>query len=206
MTDDITDTLEAKSDQLNAADIMGCDRIIKVRAVKKTGGDQPVSVYFDGDNNRPWKPSKGMRRVLAVAWGVKSKEWVGRHAQLFFEPSVMYAGKPVGGVRIKALSDIPSNGLACSITINRSKREPYHVEPLTVQATKYPNDRFTKALPKMAELMQTGEKTLQQIIAQCQKTGELTADQLEALESAAPVQIEEETHEHTNDNNEDEVM
>lgn len=195
---DVGFALEAKSDQLNAVDIMGAEPVIRIRDVKVAKGDQPVSVYFDGDNNRPWKPSKGMLRILAGAWGRESKQWAGRYVQLYFEPTVMYAGKEVGGIRIKALSDIDARGLNFSLTINRQKREPYHVPMLEVQAAEYPAERFEKALPAMAEKMKTGEMTLPQVVAQCQKTGQLSADQLKRLEDVAPVEIQ--------DHDDDEVM
>lgn len=192
---DISFALEAKSNQLNAVDIMGCNRIIKVREVKVTQSDQPVAVYFDGDNNRPWMPSKGMRRILAGAWGKESKEWIGKHAELYFEPSVMWAGKPVGGIRIKALSGIDPKGLELTLAISKQKREIYTVHLLTVIAETYPADRFEKALPIMGDKMKAGEMTLQQVIAQCQKTGQLTNEQHAALEAAAPVDDNEDEDE-----------
>ena len=194
---DVSFALQAKSDQLNSVDIMGAEPIIRIREVKVKQGEQPVSVFFDGDNNRPWKPSKGMLRILAGAWGRDSSAWVGKYAQLYFEPSVKYAGKEVGGIRIRALSDIDPRGLSFALTINRQKREPYHVPLLEVSSSEYPADRFEKALPVMAEKMKAGEMTLQQVIAQCQKTGQLTQEQLKRLEEVAPVEI---------DDNDDEVM
>lgn len=192
---DVGFALEAKSDQLNAVDIMGAEPVIRIRDVKVKQGDQPVSVYFDGDNNRPWKPSKGMLRVLAGAWGRDSSAWVGKYAQLYFEPTVRYAGKEVGGIRIRALSDIDQRGLSFALRISQKQTEPYHVPRLEVQANEYPADRFEKALPVMAEKMKAGEMTLQQVIAQCQKTGQLTQDQLRQLESVAPVEIHEDDDE-----------
>lgn len=192
---DISFALEAKSNQLNAIDIMGCNRVIKIREVRVTKSDQPVAVYFDGDNNRPWFPSKGMRRILAGAWGQESDNWIGKFAELYFEPSVMYAGKEVGGIRIKALSDIDQRGLQFSLTINRQKREPYHVPLLSVVVAEYPDDKFKKALPAMAAKMESHEMTLQQVIAQCQKTGQLTQEQVKQLEAAAPVEINDEDEE-----------
>lgn len=188
---DVSFALEAKSDQLNAVDIMGAEPVIRIREVNVKEGDQPVSIYFDGDHGRPWKPSKGMLRILAGAWGRDSQEWIGKHAQLYFEQSVKYAGKEVGGIRIKALSDIDQRGLNFSLTINRQQREPYRVPLLEVKADEYPDDRFAKALPKMTEKLQAGEMTLQQVIAQCQKTGQLTQEQLKQLEDVAPVEIED---------------
>lgn len=188
---DVSFALEAKSDQLNAVDIMAADREIRVRDVKVRKGDQPVSVYFDGDNNRPWKPSKGMLRILAGAWGQDSGNWIGKSAALFYEPSVTYAGKPVGGIRIRSLSDIDPKGLQFSLTINRQKREPYFVPLLVVDETPYPDSKFEKAFPKMVEKMQAGEMSLQEVIAQCQKTGKLSEEQMKRLEDEAPIEIEE---------------
>lgn len=192
---DVSFALEAKSDQLNAVDIMGAEPVIRIREVKVSKGEQPVSIYFDGDNNRPWKPSKGMLRILAGAWGRDSSAWVGRHAKLYFEPSVRYGGQEVGGIRIRSLSDIDARGLTFALTINRQKREPYLVPLLVIESKPYPEERFSKALPAMVEKMKSGEMTLQQVIAQCQKTGQLSKEQLAQLEQAAPVEINEENEE-----------
>jgi hypothetical protein len=192
---DVSETLEAKSDQLNAVDIMGCEPVIRIRSVSVIKGDQPVAVYFDGDNDRPWKPSKGMRRILAGAWGRESENWVGKYAKLYYEPSVKYAGKEVGGIRIRSLSDIDERGLSFSLTINRSKREPYFVPLLNIEAAAYPEDKFKSALPAMEQAMKDGTMTLQQVIARCQKTGQLSNEQLKQLEAVAPVEINEEDEE-----------
>lgn len=184
--------LSAKSDQLNAVDIMGVEPVIRIREVKiNLKSDQPLMVYFDGDNNKPWKPSKGMGRILMAAWGDDYQSWVGKYAQIYFEPSVKFGGVEVGGIRVRALSDIPEEGLNCVLALNRAKRVPYHVPLLSVNSEAYPDERFKKALPKMIEKMVSGEMTLQQVIAQCQKTGQLTAEQLKQLEESAPVETPE---------------
>lgn len=189
---DIRATLEAKSDQLNATDIMGIDLVIRIRAVNVTASkDQPVAVFFDGDNNRPWKPSKGMRRILAGAWGPETDHWIGKHAQLHFDPTVKYAGQEVGGIRVKALSDIDQRGLVFVQAISKQKREPYHVPLLVVKQAMYPDDKFQQALSAMEKKMKAGEMTLHQIIAKCQQTGRLSAAQLAQLEAVAPVVVEE---------------
>ncbi len=196
---DVSFALEAKSDQLNALDIVGAEPVIRIRDVKVIPGAaaQGVWIYFDGDKNRPWKASKGMLRVLAGAWGRDSAAWIGKRVKIFYESSVKYAGADVGGIRIRALSDIDERGLAFSLRINQKKTEPYFVPLLVVDEKPYPADRFAKALPLMGEEMRAGRMTLQQVIAQCQKTGALSADQLKQLESLAPVEIETEHQEIT---------
>jgi len=116
---DLSDTIMSKSDQLNAADIAG-EMTIRIRDVKKEkGSEQPIHIYYDGDNGRPWKPCKSMRRVLAFAWGPKI-DMTGRYVTLICDQSVMYAGKEVGGIRIKALSHI-NRDMSIPLRVNRTK-------------------------------------------------------------------------------------
>ena len=196
---DVSAAIEAKSDQLNAVDIMGYEPVIRIRDVTVRSGDQPVSIYFDGDNNRPWKPSKGMLRLMVGAWGKDARNWIGKYAKLYFEKKVRYAGKEVGGIRIRSLSDIPSNGLDLILTLNRQMRENYHVSLLVVEAAEYPEDKFQAGLSAMVESINSGKMTLQQVIAHCQKTGRLTESQLTRLQQSLPVVAE---HEEENEGNE----
>lgn len=188
---DVSFAMQAKSDQLNSADIMGCEPVITIRAVNVHQGEQPISVYYHGDNNRPWKPSKGMVRILAAAWGTNSENWVGKSAQIYMDPSVTYGGQAVGGIRIKALSDIDKRGLNCTLAISRQKRQPYPVAWLDMSRPAYPEDQFAAALPKMEESLKSGKATLEKIVAYCQKTGDLSPDQLQRLEAVAPIHAEE---------------
>lgn len=201
--DDVSLALEAKSDQLNAVDIVGSEPVIKIREVKinNNANAQKIWVYFEGDNGRPWKPCKGMGRILMAAWGPKSSVWIGKHVKLFIEPTVIYAGKEVGGIEIRSLSDIPDGGINVMHVKNQKQRGIRHFPLLVVAPELYPADRFEKALPIMAAKMEASEMTLQQVIAQCQKTGQLTQDQLSRLEQAAPKEPIE-----INDDNEDEEV
>lgn len=193
---DLQLALAAKSDQLNATDIMGYEPIIRIRDVRVTPKqEQPISIYFDGDNNKPWKPSKGMGRILWAAWGDDYSKWAGRYAQIYFDPEVIFGGQKVGGIRIRALSDIPEAGLNCVLTLNRAKRIPYHVPRLVLQEAEYPEDRFAAALPAMQKKLESKEMTLQQIIAKCQATGRLNESQLQRLENLVPIEISEDDNE-----------
>lgn len=190
---DVTMAMQAKSDQLNAVDIMGVEPVITIRDVHVRSGDQPVSIFFHGDNNRPWKPSKGMVRILAAGWGTESQNWIGKSVQIYMEPSVRYAGQEVGGIRIRAMSDIDKRGIKATLTISKQKREPYPVKFLSMERPQYPSDKFESGFDAMAKKMQDGEMTLQQVIARCQKTGDLTEEQLKRLSDAAPLEVEEES-------------
>ena len=191
---DISQALQAKSDQLNAMDIVGCEPVITIREVRynPTAPSQKIWIFYHGDNNKPWKPSVGMGRILAGGWGVDSDNWIGKSVKIFCEPSVVYAGKEVGGVHIRAMSDIPERGINLMLAVNRSKRVPFHVDFLSMTRPEYPQAKFKAAFDTMVKAMHKGA-TIEQIIAQCQNTGDLTEAQLKALQEAAPKSIDDES-------------
>lgn len=190
---DVSFAAQAKSDQLNAVDIMGVEPVITIRDVKvMQGNQQPVWVYFNGDNNRPWKVSKGMIRILIAGWGKDSDNWIGKSVQIYCDPSVKYAGKEVGGIRIKAMSDISANGIKCTIALNKQNREPYHVKFLSMERPTYPQEKFDASFDAMAKTLSDGKMTLEQVVSRCQQTGDLTPEMLSRLESAAPVVVDSE--------------
>lgn len=127
---DISPTLKSKSDQLNAIDIMDAPLTITIRGVDvKPSSDQPVSIFFDGDDNKPYKPSLGMRRVIAMAWGRESDDYVGKQMTLYFEPSVTYAGEATGGIRVGAFSHI-EKPFEAIIKLNRKQKNKLNFDKI----------------------------------------------------------------------------
>ncbi len=102
---DFTETIIAKSDQLNAADIAGSMTITITDAKTLKGNDQPIHIFYEGGGNKPWKPCKSMRRVMATLWGAKV-DLKGRQVTLVCDPTVTWAGQEVGGIRITHMSHI----------------------------------------------------------------------------------------------------
>jgi hypothetical protein len=126
---DITATLEAKSSQLNTDDLIAGPKTITITKVSAGSAEQPVAVSFEGDGGKPWYPCKSMRRVLVAAWGADASQYVGRQVRLFRDPSVIYGGIAVGGIRVSHLSDL-DGPLSIALTVARQKRSPYKVQPL----------------------------------------------------------------------------
>lgn len=127
---DLSKTIIPKSDQLNADDLIAGSKIIKIRDIK--GGDdeaQPVSIYFYGDNNKPFKPCKSMRRVLVQLWGADGLQYMGRRLTLFRDDSVKWAGVEVGGIRISHASHI-AESTRVLVTTAKNKRTPMTIEVL----------------------------------------------------------------------------
>lgn len=123
MSDELKKALEPKSDRLNADDLVGGPRVITITAVAVhlLAKDGNITINYDGDNGRPWKPAKTMGRALAEVWGYDEQKWVGKRVELFRDPDVMFGTDPTGGVRIAALSHIDSN-IVLLITTKRGKR------------------------------------------------------------------------------------
>jgi len=131
---DISKALVAKSDQLNASDLTGAPIVATIEAVRRGDAVKPVIVDLEGMGGRPWKPSKGMLRVIAHAWGTESDAWVGRLVKLVNNPEVVYAGEQVGGVEVVAMSHIPK-AFTIPVRISQKKVKQHHVDVLAEPAT-----------------------------------------------------------------------
>lgn len=128
----LSDTIIPKSDQLNSEQLLSGPITVRINEVKRGNDDQPVVVGYDGDNGRPYKPCKSMRKVLIFAWGDDGREWVGRSMTLFNDPSVMFGGVKVGGIRISHLSHIERD-IALSLTTKKGKKEAFVIKKLADQ-------------------------------------------------------------------------
>jgi hypothetical protein len=130
----LAETIIPKSDQLNADDLISGPITVKVTAIKGSNEpQQPVSIHYEGDNGKPYKPCKSMRRVLVSAWGANGAEYAGRSMTLYRDDSVMFGGIAVGGIRISHLSHIGKD-LTMPLTVSRASRKPYTVKALEVAA------------------------------------------------------------------------
>lgn len=126
---DMSQFVEAKSDQLNADDLIGAPRTITVRKVTGNDGDQPVSIFYEGDNNKPFKPCKTMRRVLLGVWGRNAADYVGRSMTLYRDDSVTFGGLNVGGIRISHMSHIDKKTVVV-VMKTKGKKAGIEIQPL----------------------------------------------------------------------------
>lgn len=160
---DITDTLAPKSEQLDAIDLIGGPpRIFTVTKVDvKTDAEQPVSVHL-AEFPRVWRPSKGMRRVLANCWGRESSSWPGEHVELFGDPEVRFGNEKPGGTRISRISRITETRRV-PLLLGQGKSGVYVVEPLPEVDIKVSVLRFewTTADPDRRKAIESEVKALQ---------------------------------------------
>lgn len=135
MTEDVDlgATIAPKSDQLNADDLIAGPRTITVTRVRGTGADdQPIAIYFEGDNGKPYKPCLSMRRAIVQAWGRKSSNYIGKAMALYRDPDVKFGKDTVGGIRISHMSGI-DHDMSFPLTERRGTRKPYTIRRLQVQ-------------------------------------------------------------------------
>lgn len=132
---DISDTIIAKSDQLNAADLIGGPITITITKVSKGDGEQPVAISYEGDNGKPFKPCKSVRRLLVGMWKKDATKYVGRRLTLYFDPKVTWAGKEEGGVRVSHASHIDGE-FKMALRASKAKTVMTTVKPLLNDAPK----------------------------------------------------------------------
>jgi hypothetical protein len=166
---DLSKTIIPKSDQLNADDLIAGPKTIKIRDIK-AGADetQPVCIYFYGDNNKPFKPCKSVRRILVQLWGADGLKYIGRRLTIFRDDSVKWAGVEIGGVRISQASHIDS-ATRVLVTTAKNKRTPMTIEALPLVELK----DIAAAKKAIAENKTTLEAILKQY--------DLTDEQLNTL-------------------------
>lgn len=159
---DMSSVIEPRSDQQNADDFIGGPRTITITAVHIQPGEQPVSIAFEGDNNKPWKPCKSMSRVLVQAWGPDASKYAGRSLTLYRDPKVKWGGLEVGGIRISHMSDI-ENDMVMALTETRGKRAPFKVCRLQAQAVK-PDKAAEWASEHIAAVQQADDASYEALV------------------------------------------
>lgn len=125
---DLSDTIQPKSDQLDAIDLLTGDRTFTIERVSRGNDEQPVQFHL-AEFPRPWRPGLSMRRVLVACWGADAATYVGRRVTLYCDPDVQFGGAAVGGTRIRALSHI-DKPKQVPLLIKRGKSAIFVVQPL----------------------------------------------------------------------------
>jgi hypothetical protein len=147
---DVSDTIVAKSDQLNADDLIGGPLVGRIVKVSRTGSDQPIDVHLD-TWPKPWRPSKTDRRVLVGLISSNANEWVGRSVELYRDPAVRFGGEAVGGIRVRALSGLKGEA-RISLAVSKGKKATTVIRPLVAVEPK-PAPTFEERRADLARLV-----------------------------------------------------
>lgn len=180
---DLSDTIEAKSDQLNADDLAGSTKTIKVTGVVRYSdkGIPAFHIDYEGGAGRPFKPCKSVRRVIMFAWGKDGTQWIGRSMTLYCDPTVIYAGKEVGGIRVSHMSDIEKR-ISIKLTEKRGSKKEVFIDILEpTEKPVWPDDAFAKRLADAKTVILDGKQTNEQIITKMEVKATLTDDQKQQI-------------------------
>jgi hypothetical protein len=151
---DMSAFIEARSDQLNADDLLDSPRTITITRVTGTGSaEQPVAVHYEGENGRPFMPCKTVRRIMVGAWGKYTDQYVGRSMTLYRDPAVSFGGMVVGGIRVSHMSHIDGEK-TLALQVTRGRKAPFKILPLKVQVQ--PADDQAVALKAITDAAEEG--------------------------------------------------
>jgi hypothetical protein len=133
---DMSGTIEPRSDQLNAEDLLTGPRTFTITDVRPGSEEQPVRVFLaEGPAGRPWIPAKTMRRLMVLGWGPESDAYIGKRVTLYRDPDVRFGKDTPGGIRISHMSGIGRKPLVANLTATRGKRVPWTVQPIPDDAS-----------------------------------------------------------------------
>jgi hypothetical protein len=125
---DIAKSIEPRSDQINADDLVAGPRTYTIREVVKGKAEQPFD-FMLVETDRAFRPAVTMRRLIAAAWGTDASKYVGRRLTVYRDPEVSFGKERVGGVRISHMSDIDGR-IEVKLQTTRGKRSTFAVDPL----------------------------------------------------------------------------
>ena len=194
---DLGATIAPKSDQMNADDLIQGPRTITITAVKAGDKEQPIAIYFQGDDGKPYKPCKGMRRVLVAFWGPDGSAYVGRSMTLFRNPKVKWGGIEVGGIQISHMTHITGDQ-TFSLTESKTSRKPFTVKalqkPPTAKPDAKPPGNIEQALRMIAG---TDKTTIEHVLAKLRefawtkKEGETIKEAADKVNARFSIEVED---------------
>ena len=129
---DISHTLKANSDQLDAIELLGGAQDFTIQSVSENNSDQPLNVCL-AEFDRPWRPGVTMRRLLSSLWGPETDEWIGHRVRLYRDDKVTFGKDKTGGTRISHASHI-DKPIVVTLPTSKGKFGEFRVDPLPESA------------------------------------------------------------------------
>jgi hypothetical protein len=93
-------------DDLEAPRLMVILELAEAMIKGDHGDERKTVMFFKDPESKPLIMNTCNWMALEDAYGEESDDWIGKPVELYVNPDVMYAGKRVGGVRVR----IPSSG------------------------------------------------------------------------------------------------
>ena len=132
--EEVRASIIAKSDQLNAVDLVTGPMTVTITGVRRGDKEQPIQVDLQETPGRTFRPCKSVRRILIAAYSDQPKNWIGKQMTLYCDPEVKWGGVKVGGIRVSHLSGLegPKTFL---LTETRGKKAEVTIHPIARSAS-----------------------------------------------------------------------
>lgn len=136
---DVSKAIQPRSDQQNADSLLSGPRTIRIRdiAFNPEAELQPLWIYFDGDENKPWKPCRTATRCLVSIWGKDAKKWIGLSCTIYCDADVTFSGVKTGGIRVSHMEGLDAPR-TLMLTKTRGKKGATVIKPLVVEKKQQP--------------------------------------------------------------------
>lgn len=71
------------------------------------GNELKPVLHFNNPNIKPMVLNRGNGNILAATYGDDTNNWTGKPVEIYHDPNVQFAGKIVGGLRVRVPSTMP---------------------------------------------------------------------------------------------------
>lgn len=129
---DMSEHVAPKSDQLDAEDLRSGPRDVTVKAVTRgPSEEQPINFHLE-ETDRPWRPTKTVRRLIMGVWGKETDVYPTRRLRLYRDPDVTFGGMAVGGIRVSHMSHLPTGDqpFRAIVMTGRARSSEFTIHPL----------------------------------------------------------------------------
>lgn len=149
--DEWASALEAKSDQINAIDLIGGPQTFTIESVSHGTPEQPMNIHLIESPGKAYRPSRTMRRFMAKTWGWPPTTWAGKRLTIYRNPKTRFGKDEVGGIEISHVSDISAPMTFVLPGAKGARPKSWTAQPLVESAPEVPADVIETATKAHAE-------------------------------------------------------
>lgn len=101
---ELIETAQARSDQINSDDLINTHVDVTIKAVQRgPTKEQALQIALE-ETEKFYRPSKTFRRALIGCFGDEPSKWIGQRIRLIRNPDTTFGGVKVGGIEVSHAS------------------------------------------------------------------------------------------------------
>lgn len=154
--EDMTASIEAKSDQIDADNLISGPIDVTIKAVTRgPSNEQPIQIVLQ-ETPLFYRPNKTFRRALIGCFGDDAANWIGKRLRLARDANVMFGGVKVGGTIVTHASiEAP---VVFMLAAKRGKKSQVSID--VIPAPQKPVPMPAKVKEKAAEIQKPARGTI----------------------------------------------